>query len=254
MSYFSGSSYGGGTSYGGNNSRAAYGSSSSYSSGSAYGSSPARSEQHAYSGNEYQARPPAQYGGPHESIVDTYLEDNRPWTPIVTELGEIQSVLEQAFEKITGQPFPREHITITIQNAADFEKRHPITARGQVVGYSINNFGKGVSTIVVKQDHLDAMLLTLGHEIGHVLSPTLPDKRDEEAKAHAFSIAWMETIRNENIAGLAPNIRLNPARNGLHDVALDFVNTLRWTGNSALDIFKTIANGATSITHGGTSW
>ncbi len=193
--------------------------------------------------------------GPHESIVDNYLEDNRPATPIVNDLGDVQQVVDEAFAKVTGQQFPRDMIHISILPVEDFVRTQPMknSHNGTVVGYSLNRYGKGASTIVIKQDHLDAVLLTIGHEIGHVMSPTLPDARDEEAKAHAFSIAWMEAIRLNNIAGLSPNIRLNPARNGLHDVALDFVNFLRWRGSSALDVFKTLAAGLQTMA-GGLSW
>ena len=193
--------------------------------------------------------------GPHESIVDNYLEDNRPATPIVNELGEVQTVIDEAFLKVTGQTFPADMIHITILPAEEFVRTQPMknSHNGTIVGYSINKYGKGASTIVIKQDHLHAVLLTIGHEIGHVMSPTLPDARDEEAKAHTFSIAWMEVIRLNNIAGLSPNIRLNPARNGLHDVALDFVNFLRWRGSSSLDVFKTLAAGLQTMA-GGFSW
>lgn len=193
--------------------------------------------------------------GPHESIVDNYLEDNRPVTPIVNDLGDVQQVVDEAFLKVTGQQFPRDMIHISILPVEDFVRTQPMknSHNGTIVGYSINRYGKGASTIVIKQDHLDAVLLTIGHEIGHVMSPTLPDARDEEAKAHAFSIAWMEVIRLNNIAGLSPNIRLNPARNGLHDVALDFVNFLRWRGSSSLDVFKTLAAGLQTMA-GGFSW
>ncbi|MBW3019105.1 hypothetical protein KY329_02895, partial [Candidatus Woesearchaeota archaeon] len=116
-----------------------------------------------------------------------------------------------------------------------------------IMGFSINKFGKGASEIFVREAPLDSLLLTIGHELGHVLSPTLVNKHDEEAKAHAFSLAWMETIRDNDIAGLKPNIALNPANNGLHDVAFDFVKKLLHTGASAFDVFQTLSKGLTSI-------
>lgn len=187
----------------------------------------------------------------HEaSMIDVFLEDQRPWTPLVTTPHEIMPVIEQTFERITGQEFPFDAIRISIVDKDTLHRAHDAfdgyTGEG-LAGFSLNRYGKGVSEIFVKQDHLDSLLLTIGHEIGHVLSHTLPSKKDEEAKAHAFSIAWMECIRDNNISGLKPNIRLNPARNGLHDVALDFVQRLMHTGASAFDIFKTLSQGLTSM-------
>ena len=80
----------------------------------------------------------------------------------------------------------------------------------------------------MRENQLDALLLVIGHEIGHVLTETLPNKHDEEAKAFAFSIEWAKTIKKHNIAGLGINIKqdldFEPARNGLHDVAFSFVD------------------------------
>jgi len=188
------------------------------------------------------------------SMVDVFLEETRPWTPIISQMEEVRPIVEETFERITGQPFPHDGIRMTICTPEDFQRAHQAVggnAAPGVVGFSLNKYAKGVSDIVIKADHLDSVLLTIGHEIGHVLSPTLPNPQDEEAKAHAFSIAWMETIREHNIAGLTPNIRLNPAHNGLHDVALNFVNYLMKTGATAHDVFKTLAHGLTSIIAGG---
>lgn len=183
-------------------------------------------------------------------IAETFLNPERSWTPIISNLGEVQSVVEQTFEMITGQAFPHDDIKIMICKPEDFRKIHEATAgtwSEGIMGFSFNRFGKGASEIYVKEDHLDSLLLTIGHEVGHVLSPSLMNKHDEEAKAHAFSIAWMETIRDNNISGLQPNINLNPAHNGLHDTAYEFVKLLQNTGASALDVFKTLSRGLTSI-------
>jgi hypothetical protein len=81
------------------------------------------------------------------------------------------------------------------------------------------------------------------------MSPTLPDSRDEEAKAFAFSMAWMETIKKHNIAGIGNSILPNPARNGLHDVAYEYLLELIQKGKQdAMRLFKDIASGALSIT------
>lgn len=186
----------------------------------------------------------------HDFAASDFLATSRPETPIISRIGEVKPVVEEAFEKLTGQKFPHDDIKIVILNNADFHDLHKretgSTSQG-VMGFSYNKYGRGTSEIYIKEDNLDALLLTIGHEIGHVLSPTLFNAQDEEAKAHAFSLAWMETIRDNNIAGLEPNISLNPAKNGLHDVAWNFVQHLLKTGASAYDIFKTLSRGLASI-------
>ena len=187
----------------------------------------------------------------HSSIIVTeYLSDDRPWTPIINTLGEVKDIIDQTFNAITGHDFPHESIRIVICNPTQFKSIYESTGGNfspGIMGFSFNKFGKGASAIYVKEEHMDSLLLTIGHEIGHVLSPTLSTPQDEEAKAHAFSIAWMETIRDNDIAGLQPNISLNPAKNGVHDVGYDFVKYLMQTGSSALDVFKTLSTGLASI-------
>lgn len=233
--YGSGSAYGAGASYGGQ---------------AAYNSAASSSAVQAYDSFAQSASEPEQHAA---FITETFLNPERPWTPIISNLGEVKEVVEQTFEMMTGQKFPHENIKIMICKPEDLRRIHETTGNGWsdgIMGFSFNKYGRGVSEIYVKEEHLDSLLLTIGHEIGHILSPTLLNQQDEEAKAHAFSIAWMETIRDNNIAGLQPNIMLNPAQNGLHDVAYDFVKQLQNTGASALDIFKTLSQGLTSIIAG----
>ncbi|MEK7835220.1 MAG: hypothetical protein AAB298_03600, partial [Pseudomonadota bacterium] len=72
--------------------------------------------------------------------------------------------------------------------------------------------------------NLDEVMLVIGHELGHVLSPTLSNGRAEEAKAFAFEMAWANAIFTNDIAGLQSSINeaalsMKPAQNGLHDLA-----------------------------------
>ena len=46
-------------------------------------------------------------------------------------------------------------------------------------------------------------MLTIGHELGHVLTKTLSRHHDEEAKAYAFSLVWIDAIKKNNIANLS---------------------------------------------------
>jgi len=187
---------------------------------------------------------------PHFSLAGNFLAENRPTTPMISTMGEVKEVVERTYEEITGQEFPHDSIKIMVCDESQFRDIHMNTGSAWspgIMGFSFNKYGKGTSEIYVKQDHMDSLLLTIGHEIGHVLGPSLQNAQDEEAKAHAFSLAWIETIREHNIAGLQPNIMPNPAQNGLHDVAFDYVKYLLKTGVSSFDVFKTLAHGLTSI-------
>ena len=177
-----------------------------------------------------------------------FLNPNRPAVPFITCSDDVKVIMEETYEKITGQKFP-EAIQVLICPLDQFKSLHSEFGPWNegIMGFSLNRFGKGTSEIYVRQAPLDSLMLTIGHEIGHVLSPTLVNAHDEEAKAHAFSLAWMNTIRDHNIADLKANISPNPANNGLHDVAFNFVTKLLHTGASPLDIFETLSKGLTSI-------
>jgi hypothetical protein len=90
-------------------------------------------------------------------------------------------------------------------------------------------------------------MLTIGHEIGHVMSYTLQNERDEEAKAFAFSMAWMHAIRKNNIAGIANCVNPNPAKNGVHDIAFEFVIEQAEKDKKAMQIFEELKRGEISI-------
>lgn len=227
--------YGGSSGGYGSSGAPSYSAASGYSSGGGYASS--LSAQ-----SSYQAAEQAQM-----SHTEEFLAENRPWTPIVSNLGEVKEIVERTFEKMTGQEFSHENIKVMICDDKQFKDILGAGWTPGTAGFSYNKYGKGISEIYIRQDHMDSVLLTIGHELGHVLGPTLPNGQDEEAKAHAFSLAWIETIRDNNIGGLQPNISPNPAHNGLHDVAFDFVKYLLNTGSSSFDVFKTLAHGLTSI-------
>jgi hypothetical protein len=225
---------------------AGYGAGGGYSHISGYSSTSAGYSGSSYGGKAEYAMPEI----PHFSHNENFLAEDRPITPMVSSMGDVKEVVEMTFEKITGQEFPHDSIKIAVCDEQTFRQVHSNTGGAWspgIMGFSFNKYGRGISEIYVKQDHLDSILLTIGHELGHVLGPTLPNGQDEEAKAHAFSLTWIETIRDNNIGGLQPNIIPNPAHNGLHDVAFDYVKYLLQTGASSFDVFKTLAHGLTSI-------
>ena len=159
-------------------------------------------------------------------------------------------LIKDAFEKTTGNKFP-DNIIIRICDAEELKKKNEEfggTWSPGIQGFAINK-NPGTSLIFVKETNLDALMLTIGHEIGHVLTERLPDARDEEAKAFAFELAWMNKIKEYNIANLANQFvaSITPANNGLHNVAFDFVLNMLRHGQKAIDVFTDLFTGETSI-------
>ncbi len=179
-----------------------------------------------------------------------FLEPKRPQTPMIENSAEIMPYIREAFEKLVGEAFPDDHLKIHVLDDKEFEIAHgPGGKFGPgIQGFALNRQGRGINEVFVRKNHLDQLMLTMGHEIGHVMSRTLSDDRDEEAKAFAFSVAWMEAIKENNIAGLAGSIMPNPARNGLHDVAYEYLLELINKGKGAWQLFRELADGAITIT------
>lgn len=153
---------------------------------------------------------------------------------------ELKPYLEEAFEELFHQSFPRD-IKVSICNLEQFRKvaPHPST-----IGLSINRNKLGLlSEIFVLEGPLARVMLTLGHELGHVLTPSLPNPHDEEAKAYSFSLAWMKIIQENNIAGMQDSfVTERPAENGLHNVAFAFVEKMIKAGMDVWEIYLKIIN------------
>jgi hypothetical protein len=185
----------------------------------------------------------------HYFAVDSFLKPGTT-SRFVGDAESIQNDIEAAFLATTGDVLPRD-IQITVLNDAEFRKAHAAHDGGSsqgVMGFSLNANGRGISRVFVRATALDHVMLTVGHEIGHVLTPTLRSEHDEEAKAFAFSLAWMNAIRRNNIAGIGSHILPEPAQNGLHDRAFAFVQAVLDTGVSAWEAFLQLAKGALTIT------
>jgi hypothetical protein len=165
----------------------------------------------------------------------------------VGDAAEIQEDIREAFKATTGEELPSD-IVISVLNDKEFRKAHRGSWNEGIMGFSLNANGRGESHVFARADQLDKLMLTIGHEIGHVLTPTLKSAHDEEAKAFAFSLAWMEQIREKNIAGIGSHILPNPANNGLHDMAFDFVQKIIMAGTSAFETFVQLAKGMLTIT------
>ncbi len=186
----------------------------------------------------------------HYFVPDVFLRPDREPTEHITDNKKIMPLVKEAFKLLAEKDFPEENIKITVCSESELKALHEAGNNlwdNGIQGFSINRFGSGVSEIFVKDNELDRLMLTIGHEIGHVMSPALGDARDEEAKAFAFSLAWMETLAKHNIAGLRKSIAPMPARNGLHDAAFDFVMDMAESGKKAMQMFLDLANGVVSI-------
>jgi len=181
---------------------------------------------------------------PYE-FVDMFLEPVRPLTQFINRAEQIKHHITETFEHMLGKPFP-DNIAVRICDREEMINIHsPNNGEWSdgILGFAINN-RPYTSEIFVLNNNLDRLMLVIGHEIGHVLSNRLKDNVIEEAKAFSFEFAWAKTIKEHNIAGLADSITLNfkPAKNGLHNIAFDFVRTKVTQGLQALEVyFKIIA-------------
>jgi hypothetical protein len=196
---------------------------------------PSGSYDNTQGGQEYQSM-----------ITSGLLKSRRPVTQFVADAEEIQEFVLDAFEKLTGQTLP-DNIVVHVCDEDRMKKAHKAHGgvwHAGIMGFAING-GGDVSSIFVKQNHLDALMLTVGHELGHVLTETLSNPVDEEAKAFAFELAWAKCIVDNDIAGLAENFDVDfmPAANGLHDKAFAFVQNSVKKGKEALRVFWEVAKG-----------
>jgi len=254
MSYNSGCGYSGGC--GGCSSsysqleRAVYSASAGYSSKSdnvSYMATDVCAPSHVYSNNFSGFNP---YSKGYESgsksrneittttsgFVNDFLNPARQFMAFVGKSSEIKEFAEEAFFRTTGMNFP-DDVVVKILPAKYF--------REGLQGFAINRKEHGqISEVVVKEDTIDRVMVILGHELGHIMSKRLDDARSEEAKAFAFSIAWIKAIKENNIAGLSTAVCIDhPAKNGIHDIAHQFVVSMIQSGKSAMNVFKELISG-----------
>ncbi len=189
--------------------------------------------------NYLQHRAPKQY-----HAVDSFLQLYRPETQFIETSEEVQEHIKESFRLTTGKELPK-NIVITVVDKEELRRIHE-SNNGQwsegIQGFAMQSPQRKIKQIFVKKNDLDRLMLVIGHEIGHVLTPCLMSKHDEEAKAFAFELAWMKTIVDNNIANLKENINLDfaPANNGLHNVAFNFVRKIVKQGKDALDVYRKI--------------
>lgn len=161
----------------------------------------------------------------------------------------VMSLAKEAFKQTTGKEFPKD-MAIRICSEEKLKQTHNAIGgkwSSGIMGFSLNRRGFGTSEVFVMEGELARMMLTLGHEIGHVISLPMNEAVDEEAKAFAFSMAWMKSIKENNIGSLSEAINPMPAKNGLHNVAFELVLDLIEKGRQAIDVYLDLIRGEVSI-------
>lgn len=188
------------------------------------------------------------YATSHSFTPEIFLNPSRPKSRFIVDNNEARDIAEEVFELMLKEKMPS-NIPINVLPFEEFKSLHSRFGAWSngVLGFSINKSKQ----IFVRENHLDALMLVIGHEIGHVLTDSLPNKHDEEAKAFAFSIEWAKTIKQHNIANLGPSIKdefdFQPARNGLHDVAFAFVDFMVKKGRKAINLHEDLVKGYISV-------
>ena len=172
-----------------------------------------------------------------------FLKPSRRETPIINATEQIKELINETFALMIGTSLPQ-NLSINVCSTEELKQIHSQFGSWSegIQGFAINN--KKLKRIFVKNNHLDELMLTIGHEIGHVYTSSLSNSHDEEAKAFSFAMEWAKTIKKNNIGNLAENIKdnidFNPARNGLHDIAFFFVKNLMNNGLKPMEIHNNL--------------
>ncbi len=159
------------------------------------------------------------------------------------DTAEIAEFIREAFSKTTEKELPGS-ITIIVASRESLQQLHSQFFNQGIVGLSLNSTSK--KEIFAVAGNLDELMLVIGHELGHVLTPALSSQKAEEAKAFAFEMAWAQTIFLHDIAGLRNSINsaalnMKPAANGLHDLAFAFVKAATAAGKEALQLHSQLS-------------
>ena len=181
---------------------------------------------------------------------ELFLNPIRPSTQFINATEQIQELIEETFSLMIGRKLPK-NVSIRVCTKEELKQIHSRLGHWDegIQGFALNDITS--KQIFVKNSHLDALMLTIGHEIGHVYTSRLSNSHDEEAKAFSFAVEWAKTIKKNNIGNLGENIKddidFNPARNGLHDLAFFFVKKLINNGLRPMQIHWDLVNKYTSL-------
>ncbi|MBD3314043.1 hypothetical protein GF345_06375 [Candidatus Woesearchaeota archaeon] len=180
-----------------------------------------------------------------------FLNRDRPASPFIGSSEDIKHYIKEAFEKTTGKSLPDDAVVRVVSHHELRELHEEFGGQWNpgVQGFAINKKGFGQSLIICKENDLDRLLVTIGHEIGHILNFPLSDKLNEEAKAFAFEMEWLKNIQEHNIAGLRGSVNPDPspARNGLHDVAFNFVKKQIKDGKECFEIMDDLMKNKVNV-------
>ncbi|MCH8003073.1 MAG: hypothetical protein IH934_00440 [Nanoarchaeota archaeon] len=199
-----------------------------------------------YSENNYLPQEPTKT---YYFTPEIFLKPFRPLTQFINTTEQIQTLIEETFELMLSKKLP--NINIQVCNKEELKQIHSRFGswNDNIQGFALNN--KHLKQIFVKNNNLDELMLTIGHEIGHVYTKSLSNNHDEEAKAFSFAIEWTKTIKKHNIGNLNENIKdnldFNPARNGLHDLAFFFVKNLVDKGLKPMQVHWDLVKGYVSL-------
>ncbi|MBI4139377.1 hypothetical protein HY483_00255 [Candidatus Woesearchaeota archaeon] len=177
-----------------------------------------------------------------------FVDESSEFVGVIPERDEIIGHAKTVFSSLTNQKFP-DNISINLCDNENFSRLLPFGASENscVMGFAVNRKGFGISKIFVRNNSLPQLFVTLGHEIGHVITRQLSNVKDEEAKAFSFARAWVVKTKELNIAGLDKFLKPRPALNGVHNVAFDFVEREIAEGISPLRIYVDVASGRKSV-------
>ncbi|HLC20312.1 MAG TPA: hypothetical protein VJK72_05295, partial [Candidatus Nanoarchaeia archaeon] len=92
-----------------------------------------------------------------------FLNPKRPMTQFIGNAFEISAFIEEAFEKTTGKKLPSD-ILITIAQRSELITKNLAFLKESVVGLSVIE----PREIFVVSGNMDEVMLTCGHEIGHI--------------------------------------------------------------------------------------
>ncbi len=177
----------------------------------------------------------------YESQPAAFLNPERPMMQFIAEAGHIADLVKEAFSATTQQQMPAD-ITITVAQRKILQRTHSQFLNSSVVGLSLN----ASREVFAVAGNLDEVMLVIGHELGHILSPALSDRKAEEAKAFAFESAWAAAIFENDVGGLRNSINaaalsMLPAQNGLHNIAFAFVKAAVTSGKEPLALHSELS-------------
>lgn len=191
----------------------------------------------------------------NEIISNTNVEDlfiiptKEKNTTFVNMSSQIIDEVQRAIKIITDDFLPKD-LEIKICNKVNiieaFRKYNPNELyTDSIRGFALNSNDK--KEIYVVEDIIQKLIITLGHEIGHIMTPKRINTVTEEAKAYAFQLVFLKTVIDNNILNLRNKITLEhigkPAINGIHNVAFSWINSFLMDGYTSKEIYEQIISG-----------